>query len=74
MTVTTERAALFRQRVQEAERKADGASSEESRRAWLIVARDWGRMAAKEELKLLSEQEASETTLVPDDDEPPSQA
>ena len=41
--MSTERAALYRNRVAESELKATQAKAEESRRAWLIVARDGPR-------------------------------
>jgi hypothetical protein len=47
----TERAAYFRRRALEAESKALAAATEESRRAWLIVARDWAKMAEQEEAR-----------------------
>jgi hypothetical protein len=46
--MSEDRAALFRKRALEAETKAFNAASEESRRAWQIVARDWTSMAEKE--------------------------
>ena len=46
-----ERAALFRTRAAEYEQKAETARSEEMRRSWLILARDWALMAEREELK-----------------------
>ena len=46
-----DRAALFRKRALEAETKAFNASTEESRRAWQIVARDWTAMAEKEDVR-----------------------
>ena len=49
--MSTERAALYRKRVAECELKATHAKAEESRRAWLIVARDWKKMAVREEAK-----------------------
>ena len=45
------RAALFRELADKCARKAGAADTEESRRAWLIVARDWLAMAAREETK-----------------------
>jgi hypothetical protein len=51
--MSAERVALFRQRAAEAELKASSAKAEESRRAWLIVARDWIRMAERDEAKFL---------------------
>ena len=49
--MSTERAALYRQRVAESELKETKAKAEESRRAWLIVAREWKKMAVREEAK-----------------------
>ena len=49
--MSTERAALYRKRVAESELKATQAKAEESRRAWLIVAREWKKMAVREEAK-----------------------
>jgi hypothetical protein len=46
------RAPLFRELAEKCARKASAADTEESRRAWLIVARDWNAMAAREETKL----------------------
>ena len=51
--MSTERAALYRKRVAESELKATQAKAEESRRAWLIVAREWKKMAVREEGRLL---------------------
>ena len=48
---TSDRAALFRKRVLEAESKAFTAKTDELRRAWLIVARDWTKMADQEEIR-----------------------
>jgi len=45
------RAALFRELAENCARKAREAEREESRRAWLIVARDWLAMAAREDAK-----------------------
>jgi hypothetical protein len=58
----TDRAAEFRKHALEAESKAFRAKSEESRRAWLIVARDWTLMAEREELKFV---ETPETAIAP---------
>ena len=50
------RAYVFRLKALEAERKAQRPDIPEStRRAWLIVARDWTRMAEQEETKLANE-------------------
>lgn len=62
-----DRAALFRKHALDAESKAFRAQSESSRRAWMIVARDWIRMAEREELKYL---DASETRLAPEPSNP----
>jgi hypothetical protein len=44
------RAYVFRQKAIEAESKASRAQiSESTRRAWLIVAREWTKMAEREE-------------------------
>lgn len=45
------RAALFRELAENCARKAREAEREESRRAWLIVARDWLAMAEREDAK-----------------------
>ena len=69
----TDRALLFRQRAADSEQKAAEARSEEMRRAWLIIARDWTTMAQREELKSLSELAGSRTTpTAPDGPEPQS--
>ncbi len=62
-----DRAALFRKRALEAESKAFLAKTEESRRAWMIVARDWSRMAEREDLKYL---DAPDSRLAPDQSDP----
>ena len=49
--IAMSRAALFRELAEKCKRKAGEADREESRRAWLIVARDWLAMAAREEAK-----------------------
>jgi hypothetical protein len=49
--MSTERAALYRKRVAGSELKATQAKAEESGRAWLIVAREWKKMAVREEVK-----------------------
>lgn len=58
----TDRAAQFRKHALEAESKAFRAKTEESRRAWMIVARDWTLMAEREELKFI---ETPETAIAP---------
>lgn len=61
---------MYRQRAAELEEKATAARSEEMRRSWLILARDWKMMALDAELREL---EAPEAALSPDDtpEEPP---
>lgn len=59
---TSERVARFRQQVAECQAKAAAAKTDETRRAWLICARDWQRMVDKEELKYVSE---PASTLIP---------
>jgi len=44
-----DRAGLYRKRALEAETKAFTARSDEMRRAWMVVARDWTKMAEREE-------------------------
>ena len=61
--LTTQRAAMFRQRAAESESRASAAQSEDMRRAWLIVARDWRRMAERDELRYLDGEVAK---LAPD--------
>ena len=46
-----DRTDLFRKRALDAETKAFTAKTDETRRAWLIVARDWTIMADREALK-----------------------
>ena len=47
------RAFAFRERALQAHKKAlRSGIPEESRRAWLIVERDWARMAEREEVKV----------------------
>jgi hypothetical protein len=46
-----DRAALFRKRALEAESKAFNARTDEVKRAWLIVARDWTHMAERDEMR-----------------------
>ena len=60
-----DRTDLFRKRALDAESKAFVAKAEESRRAWLIVARDWTIMADRERLKY---QPATEPKLAPEQD------
>ena len=50
------RAYVFRQKALQAVTKAQRPNiTEPTRRAWLIVARDWTRMAEREEAKLANE-------------------
>jgi hypothetical protein len=49
--MSAERAALFRLRAIEMEMKASVASNEELHRSWLILARNWKKMAEREEVK-----------------------
>jgi hypothetical protein len=50
------RAYVFRQKALQAVNKAQRPNiTEPTRRAWLIVARDWARMAEREEAKLANE-------------------
>ena len=57
-----DRTDLFRKRALDAESKAFTAKTEESRRAWMIVARDWTIMADREHLKY---HRATEAKLAP---------
>ena len=53
------RAHAFRQRALQADAKASRVEiPDATRRAWLIVARDWYRMAEQEDAKLAQEQVA----------------
>ena len=61
MTVT-DRVARFRQQFAECQAKAAAAKTDETRRAWLICARDWQKMLDKEELRYVSE---PASTLIP---------
>jgi hypothetical protein len=45
------RVARFRQQAAESELKAAKSKIEETRRAWLIVAREWTKMADRETAK-----------------------
>ncbi len=47
----SDRADLFRKRALDAQTKASASTRDESRRAWMIVARDWTKMADKEDAK-----------------------
>lgn len=57
-----DRVALYRQRAAEMEQKASESRTQETKRAYLIIANDWRKMAMGLELKFL---EASEVTLAP---------
>ena len=50
-----DRVALFRKRALEAESKAVNARTDEVKRAWLIVARDWTKMAERAEVRTAAE-------------------
>jgi hypothetical protein len=52
LRMSADRTLHFRQNAIEAEGKSISARSDESKRAWLIVARDWNLMADREEAKL----------------------
>ena len=55
-----DRAALFRRHALEAESKAFAArNTEPTRRAWLILAREWTKMAEKAEVKAVAERSES---------------
>ena len=47
------RAETVRRQAAESETKAANARTDETRRAWLIIARDWSKMAEREESKTL---------------------
>jgi len=51
--MSTDRTASFWKQAEYATARADKARSDELRRAWLIVARDWSNMARREEEKVL---------------------
>ena len=48
------RAEMFRRQAGESVIKAANARTEETRRAWLIIARDWTKMAEHDEAKTLA--------------------
>lgn len=52
------RTELFRKRVLEAESRAFTAKAAESRRAWLIVAREWTKMLEREEKRIKTKSSA----------------
>jgi hypothetical protein len=62
--MSSDRTANFWQQAEYATSRADKARSDELRRAWLIVARDWANMARREEEKVLLQKLAyvAETT------------
>lgn len=64
----SDRADLFRKRALDAESKVSAAATEESRRAWTIVARDWNKMADKEDAK--SSPSATPANTTPTSDRP----
>jgi hypothetical protein len=49
--MSAERVAEFWRNAEHATARADQARSDEMRRAWLIVARDWANMARREEAR-----------------------
>jgi hypothetical protein len=49
--MSANRVAQFRQQAAESELKASKSRTEETRRAWLIVAREWTKMADREMAK-----------------------
>ncbi len=59
-TMSAERILKFRKQVTECEHKAAQARTEETRRAWLIAARDWAAMAEREQAKMAASSEAAE--------------
>jgi hypothetical protein len=52
MQSPAERVVLFRGKAAECQLRAASAKTEESRRAWLICARDWNKMAEREEAEV----------------------
>ena len=63
--MSTDRTAGFWKQAEYATSRADKARSDELRRAWLIVARDWGNMARREEEKVLLQKLAYVAESVP---------
>ena len=49
------RAMAYRERAQQMKRKAEKARTDELRRSWLVLEREWNRMADVMELKALEE-------------------
>ena len=58
-----ERVTMYRLRALEAESKALRARADETRRAWEIVARDWNRMAEREERRISKPTLADDTPV-----------
>ena len=54
---------MYRLRALEAESKALRARADETRRAWEIVARDWNRMAEREERRISKPTLADDTPV-----------
>ena len=52
-----ERVKMYRMRALQAESTALRAQADETRRAWEIVARDWNRMAEREERRISNPQD-----------------
>jgi hypothetical protein len=48
---TVDRASVYRKNALDAESKAFVARTDDTRRAWLIVAREWTKMAERETAK-----------------------
>lgn len=63
--MSSDRTASFWQQAEYATARADKARSDELRRAWLIVARDWANMARSEEEKILLQKLAYVADAVP---------
>ena len=57
-----ERVERFQRQVAECQAKADAARTEETRRAWLIAAREWSSMLERERMRYVAEPAA---TLIP---------
>jgi hypothetical protein len=53
--MSAERALQFQKRAAECHLKASKATTEQMRRAWLIAARDWEKMAEREQAKTKAE-------------------
>jgi hypothetical protein len=63
--MSADRTANFWQQAEYATSRADKARSDELRRAWLIIARDWANMARREEEKVLLQKLAYVAESVP---------